>query len=403
MLPILRFRPARLSFFAGIVVFLSTSLAASARAQQTANQPAQAAAVFQQGQQALRAGNLDSAEAAFRRVLKMDPQSAAAHANLGVVYMRRKTWEPALVELRKAEQLAPKMSGIRLNIGLVEYNRGNYEEAVVPLASVLRDQADSLQARYLLGLCYSFLDRPGEATSTLEPLWPKMSDQFVYLYVLGISAFHSGNKELDEKATRRLIEIGGDTPLFHLLMAKALLNHSDDERALAELKKAEAADPNLPFLHFNLGLAYEHLGNHEMAAAEFRKDIALETDLPYSYEQLARLYLQDGKEQEALEQFRAALSRDSRQAQSHLEVGRILIRQGKDKEALTELDAAEKYAPKNHNVRTVRGQLLIRLGRQEEGQAELAEARKLFASGLAEEQEKMKERLVPNPELAQQP
>jgi hypothetical protein len=43
------------------------------------------------------------------------------------------------------------------------------------------------------------------------------------------------------------------------------------------------------------------------------------------------------------------------------------------------------------------------MGRKEEGQAELTEAKKLFSSGLAQEQEKMKERLVPNPELAQQP
>jgi len=97
------------------------------------------------------------------------------------------------------------------------------------------------------------------------------------------------------------------------------------------------------------------------------------------------------------------LARDTHQPESHLEVGRILLRQGKEKEALTELDAAEKYAPKNHNIRTVRGQLLIRMGRKAEGQAELAEAKKLFASGLTEEQEKMKQHLVPNPELADQP
>lgn len=317
--------------------------------------------------------------------------------------MRRRHWDQALAELHKAEKLDPKMAGVRLNIGLVEYHRANYEQAISPLASVIRDDPGSLQARYLLGLCYSFLEQPADAVSTLEPLWPQMSDQFVYLYVLGISAFHAGNKELDEKATRRLIEVGGDTPLFHLLMAKAMLNHSDDERALAELKKAEAGDPNLPFLHFNLGLAYQHLEDHEQAAAEFRKDIAAAPDLAYSYERLARLLLQEGKVQEALEQFRAALARDPRQSQSHLEVARILIGQGQDREALAHLDAAEKYAPKNHNVRTIRGQLLIRLGRKEEGRAELAEAKKLFAAGMALEQEKMKERLVPNPELAQQP
>src|SRR5262245_5839727 len=382
---------------------LSLACALGCTAQNHTSSQPNPAMIFQSGQRALAGNDLDTAEAAFRQVLQLDPRSAAAHANLGVVAMRRKSWDQALTELHKAEKLDPKMAGVRLNIGLVEYHRTNYEQATGPLASVVRDEPNSLQARYLLGLCYSFLDRPDDAVSTLEPLWPKMSDQFVYLYVLGISAFHSHNKELDEKATRRLIEVGGDTPLFHLLMAKAMLNHSDDERALAELKRAEAGDPNLPFLHFNLGLAYEHLQNHERAEAEFRKAIEVEPDLAYSYEQLARLLLRQGREQEALEQFRIALARDSRQAQSHLEVARILIRQGKDKEALSELDAAEKYAPKNHSVRTVRGQLLIRLGRKEEGQAELAEAKKLFASGLAQEQEKMKERLIPNPELAQQP
>ena len=104
------------------------------------------------------------------------------------------------------------------------------------------------------------------------------------LYVLGISAFYSGNKDLDQKASRRLVEVGADTPQFHLLMAKALLGHSDDEKALAELKKVEAADPNFPFLHFNLGLAYEHLQDHDMAEAEFRKETTIEPDMPYSYE-----------------------------------------------------------------------------------------------------------------------
>ncbi len=161
----------------------------------------------------------------------------------------------------------------------------------------------------------------------------------------------------------------------------------------------EEMDPNFPFLHFNLGLAYEHLQDHEKAEAEFRKDIAIEPEMAYSYEQLARLLLREGKEQEALKQFRAALARDSRQATSHLEVARILLRQEREKDALIELDAARKYAPQNHNVRALRGQLLIRMGRHAEGEAELAAARKLFASGLVQEQEKMKEHLVPNPEL----
>src|SRR5580704_2932866 len=115
-------------------------------------------AAFAQGQAALQSGDLAAAEAAFHRVLSVDPQSGAAYANLGVIAMRRKEWDHALSLLQKAEKLEPKMSGIRLNIGLVKYRRGDYTGAIAPLASVVHDQPDSQQARYLLGLCHVFTE-----------------------------------------------------------------------------------------------------------------------------------------------------------------------------------------------------------------------------------------------------
>jgi cytochrome c-type biogenesis protein CcmH/NrfG len=90
-------------------------------------------------QNALAAGDLVTAESAFRHVLTLDPQSGAAYANLGVVAMRQKMWDEALLELRKAERLAPKMTGVRLNIALVEFRRGNYRQAIVPFQCVLRE------------------------------------------------------------------------------------------------------------------------------------------------------------------------------------------------------------------------------------------------------------------------
>src|ERR1700690_271444 len=133
-------------------------------------------AAFAKGQAALNSGDLAAAEAAFRRVLAVDPQSGAAYANLGVIAMRRKEWDHALALLLKAETLEPKMSGIRLNIGLVKYRRGDYAGAIPALASVVRDQPDSQQARYLVGLCHIFTEHYAEAVTVLEPLWPQMSN-----------------------------------------------------------------------------------------------------------------------------------------------------------------------------------------------------------------------------------
>src|SRR6266403_1375849 len=189
-----------------------------------ANQRMDPQAWFAKGQTALQAGELDAAEAAFRQVLAADPRAGSAYANLGVIAMRRKDWEHAIRLLHRAEKLEPKMSGIRLNIGLVEYRRGNYATAIAPLASVLRDQPDSQQARYLLGLCQVFTKHYAEAVTVLEPLWPEKSNEVLYLYLLDIAAVESSQKSLDEKILSRMLEVGGGTAEFHLIMGKAYLN-----------------------------------------------------------------------------------------------------------------------------------------------------------------------------------
>jgi len=100
---------------------------------QPANRAANPQALFAEGQRALQRGDLDTAEAAFRRVIAMDPGAGAAYSNLGVIAMRRKEWDRAIALLQKASRLEPKVAGIRLNIGLVEYRRGHYAAAIAPL------------------------------------------------------------------------------------------------------------------------------------------------------------------------------------------------------------------------------------------------------------------------------
>ena len=106
--------------------------------------------LFQHGQDALNRGQLDEAERDFRAVLAADPQSGAAYANLGVVAMRRKQWDEALKMLHKAEQLMPQVAGIRLNIGLAYYRQNEFLQAIPSFESVVRDEPDALQPRYLL-------------------------------------------------------------------------------------------------------------------------------------------------------------------------------------------------------------------------------------------------------------
>src|SRR5207247_854233 len=150
----------------------------------------------------------------------------------------------------------------RLNIGLVEYRRGNYAAAIAPLASVLREDPGSEQARYLLGLCEVLSKRYREAVKVLEPLWEEKSNDVPYLYLLDIAAVESGQKELDEKTVKQMIAVGGQTAEYHLILGKAFLKRYEVPEAKEELELAAAINPNLLFLDISFRLKYMHIYQH---------------------------------------------------------------------------------------------------------------------------------------------
>jgi tetratricopeptide (TPR) repeat protein len=356
---------------------------------------------FAKGQSALQDGDLDAAEAAFKKVLAVDPRAGSAYANLGVIAMRRKQWEQALTLLHKAAKLSPQVAGIRLNIGLVQFRSANYAAAIPPLQSVVHDQPDSQQARYLLGLCQEFTEKYSDAVATLEPLWPQMSGNILYLYVLDIAAHSAGNEELDEKALKQMMEVGGDAPEFHLILGKAYLNREETQKAASELDRAVAGNPNLPFVHLNRGIAYMRSEEDELAEAEFLKDITLEPDLADTYEQLGNLYLRMERPVDAEKAFQKCLRRDAKRAAAQFGLGKVYLGEQKYQQALKALDEADRLAPNMQNVHFLRGQVLMRLGRREEAKTELSISQKLLDEALVKHRQVLTEDRVPNPELTQ--
>jgi tetratricopeptide (TPR) repeat protein len=239
-------------FSAGPLGALAQSPASRTVPPQTSATGSDPAAIFRAGQLALETKEYKRAEEAFRTVINLDPRSFAAYANLGVVYMREKRWNLALTMLHKAEKLNPGVAGIRRNIGLAEYRQGKFEEAIPAFLSAMEDDPTSVQARYLLGLCYFFRQDYGNAVSTLQPLAEVEWNDLKFLYVLAISGWQAKQPELEQRTMARLIEIGANSPEFHLLMGKAHLNREEYDDAINELQLAAQASPKLPFVHFSL-------------------------------------------------------------------------------------------------------------------------------------------------------
>lgn len=335
------------------------------------------AADYQAGEQALRRGNLVMAKKAFLRVLEHAPNDVGAHTNLGVIYMREQAWNRALGELETARSLAPQMTGIRLNIGLAHFRQGTFAEAIPAFESVVEDEPASTQARQLLGICYFLEDRYRDAVGALETLWPSSNRDLNYLYVLTIASGKAGRHDLENKALERLVDVGQNSAELHLLVGRALLARGQDDKALAELKKAEQLSPQLPFVHYNLALVYKRQHDFALAKRELLKDRDIEPDVPYNYDELGTVSAALGENQEAEKYFRQAVKRDPRLATSWYGLAKI-YRDKKDYlAALKALESAAKIDPNSASVHYLKAQILLVQGRKAEAQGELALVRKL--------------------------
>jgi tetratricopeptide (TPR) repeat protein len=332
---------------------------------------------YRAGEAALAQGDLAAAKTSFLRVLELVPNDVGARVNLGVVLMRERNWPRALEYLSQAEKLAPHVGGIRLNVGLVHYKQGDYAAAIPELEAVLKEDATSVQARRLLGLCYLFEERYSDSAVTLEPLWPTSNGDLSYLYSLAVAAGQGGRPELEERALGQLMTVGKDSPIVHLLLGKAYMAHGDYEHALTELQRAAKGDAKLPLLHYNLGLVYRHNGEMERARNEFQTDAAMEPDVAFNYDQLGLLASLEGKDGDAEIYFKDAVKRDPRLGTSWFELAKIYRQKKSYAEALKALDEAGAIDPRSASVHYLRAQVLLAVGRKSESQLEMATVQRL--------------------------
>ncbi len=344
------------------------------------NAPPVANDLFRLGKRALSDGQTSTAEECFRRVVALDPGSSAAHIDLAVAYMREKRWNDALAELRSAQTISPDEPGVQLNLGLTFYRKNDFASAVEPFSTFLQKVPDSLQARYLLGLCYFFTDRYQEAGATLAPLWNQESTRLNYLYVLAIAASKSSNPVLQKQAFDQMLAIGQNSPEFHLYMGKAWLAEDDTAKALREFRLAADARPDLPLAHYFLGRTYLEQHAYSQAEAELLQDAALEPDLAYNYEDLGILYSQLDQSAKAERYFQQALERNGTLVNSHFGLAKLYRKSGNLQDALKQLNAAEALAPQSASLHYTRAQVLASLGERDEAQQEFKKSAALLSS-----------------------
>lgn len=354
--------------------------------------PDEAQAKLQQAIRALQARDYAAAERGFRDVITIDPQSAPAYCNLGVLYAQTDRLDSAIEALQKASEITPGNPGISLDLGLAYYRKEEFAEAATYFEQVLALDPGHVQAHYLLGLSDFRLERYEETVASLEPVLNQEQNNLVYLYVLAVS-YGKIDRVNDAVRTFDLLQsIGGDTPMFHLLLGNLFLENSNYDRARSEIQKAIAEDPTLPYAHLILGAAYQRLGLLESAGKEFDIAITQNPRDPLGYEDRGTIYLLQGAAPaSALEMFSKALAINPNMPDSLAGIAKCYLASGQPSLAVPLLQRAVGLEPRSTKMHYLLGRALLKEGKYRDANKELAEAAKLRQAAAQNEAKNKKE------------
>jgi tetratricopeptide (TPR) repeat protein len=229
---------------ATVAVFMGTGCAAPLFAAQATNA---AQAHERQAQEYLNQKQPELAIPEFKAVLASDPNNLNAMANLGVLLYFEQNYAEAAPYLKQAVAKRPDLSKIRALLGLAEKALGQTAEARADLEAAVPQLAEpAVRTQAGLALIQD-LDKAAGVVSLLKQVAP--TDPHVLYTAYRIYSDLAGEAMLD------LSLVEPESGQMHQVMAHELYRARDIDGAIANLRKAVAADPNLPGIHYELAEA----------------------------------------------------------------------------------------------------------------------------------------------------
>ncbi len=180
--------------------------------------------------------NLQEADAASRKALQLDPDSAEAHASRGLAVSLRKNYQEATEEFETAIRLNPKLFEPYYFYARMLFTEGKLEEAARRFEQACQVNPEDYQSPNLLGMVYTGLARQAEA-------------QAAYQRSIQVIEKH--------------LELHPDDGRALYLGAGALCQLGQREKSAEWARQALAMEPEDPGVLYNVGCVYSLLGRLE--------------------------------------------------------------------------------------------------------------------------------------------
>ena len=338
-----------------------------------------------------QSGHLAEAVTDYQAFLQAHPDAAGVRSNLGAALAAEGHYPEAIEQYTLALKALPENYGIRFNLGLAYYKAGNIGQAVREFEAVNAalpvNDAQRRRVALLLAECYLREGENGRVISLLGPIADSNPDDPTLDYLLGTALLHEGQTERGALLIQRLLQ-NGDTAEAHMLMAYTQYQAHDKEKAIVEVDRAIALNPNLPEAHSLRGRLAFLESDLKGAEAEFRKALALDPNSFDALLWLGTLLREQGRLEQAHEELGRAIQLRPQDIRARYQFARLCSDEGDDARAATLLEGLVKDDPQYTEAHRTLATIYFRLGRPEDGRRERKIAEDLNAAIQAKDEQR---------------
>ncbi len=323
---------------------------------------------FENARKAEQRGEIIRAESEYRFVLGL------TLSRLGASYSRLSDFRAAERAFNECVQAIANSEEGLMGLGINYLRSGEYAKGVDVGQKLLDLNPFNAEARRLLGKLYLMQKKYKEAAVELSEA-NRRTEDFGTSYALALAYMNMGQLEEVRRLFDKMSAMAGDTPQVHLLFGRAYREIKQVDLAIAEFKKALAADPAYPRVHYYMGLSYlsaEANPDIEKALEEFKIEAQARPDEFPPQFFIGVIYARQRNFEQAVIYLKRAIELDPKNFKARYYLGLVLSVAQRCQEAIPELQQAIAVADASTDgkskaaVHYQLGQCLRRTGKMEE-------------------------------------
>jgi predicted Zn-dependent protease len=219
----------------------------------------------------VRAKQTDQAIAFLRTVLKENPANAQAQVLLGDVQLTKNSFDEAEKTFKAAIASQPKIDIGYRSLADLYIRQKKIDAALDTIQAGLKEQPDNANLQLTLAQISELKGDFDSAVSQYENLLKQQPGSLIIMNNLAsLLADHRTDKASLDRAQSLAVSLrASQVPQFKDTLGWVEYRQGDFKSAIALLKDAAAAMPNLALVHYHLGMSYLSMAQPAKASEEF--------------------------------------------------------------------------------------------------------------------------------------